>query len=115
MGWVGGLGGSGALGTGVGSENESSEESFRHTLAKDDTVEAPRRCDSYRPQGCDETRMWLCLFFPFSFFICHERRLKQPPMSNVDNLTLAAVPLMGPRQAGSDCSSTPFAHRGEFS
>lgn len=50
---------------GEGLENENTEQSFQHTLDKDDTVQAPRRCDSYRPQLCDETRMWLC----FSFFI----------------------------------------------
>lgn len=50
----------------------------------------------------------------FFFFIWLECRLKQPQMSDVDNLTLAIAPLMGLRQTGSEHSSTPLQHRGEF-
>lgn len=57
--------------------------------AKVDTAQAaPVRCDSYRPQHCDDTRMWHHPFF--SQMTAHAL------MSNVDNFTGLKMPLMVP-------------------
>lgn len=48
---------------------------FHLTLfTKVDTVQAPRRCDGYLPQHCDNTRMWLHPFFKNDYRLKHMSR-----------------------------------------